>query len=48
MLTDTAYDPNSVEIKNGQTILWTNNDTAFHTVTSGKVRGSDAGQLFDS
>ncbi|MDN5847829.1 MAG: plastocyanin/azurin family copper-binding protein [Candidatus Nitrosocosmicus sp.] len=47
-LTETAYDPNPVEITIGQTVLWTNDDSAFHTVTSGQPRESDSGQLFDS
>ncbi|CAN5621017.1 hypothetical protein BH23THE1_BH23THE1_17560 [soil metagenome] len=48
LLTDTAYEPNPVEIAVGQTVLWTNNDSAFHTVTSGEAGGPDAGQIFDS
>ena len=47
-LTDTAYSPNPIEITVGQTVVWTNDDTAFHTVTSGKFGAADAGQLFDS
>ena len=47
-LTDDAYSPNPVEITVGQTVLWTNDDTAFHTVTSGTVGAADAGKLFDS
>jgi plastocyanin len=34
--------------KIGQTILWTNDDSAFHTVTSEEVGDLDAGQIFDS
>lgn len=48
LLTDTAYEPNPVELAVGQTILWTNNDSAFHTVTSGEAGEPDAGQIFDS
>lgn len=47
-LTDNAYSPNPVEVKVGQTVQWTNDDTAFHTVTSGTLGAADAGQLFDS
>ncbi|VFJ13079.1 cupredoxin domain-containing protein [Candidatus Nitrosocosmicus franklandus] len=47
-LTDTAYSPNPIEITVGQTVVWTNDDTAFHTVTSGSIGAPDAGQLFDS
>ena len=34
-LTDTAYNPNPIEVNVGQTVLWTNDDFSFHTVTSG-------------
>lgn len=48
MFTDTAYDPNPIEITVGETIVWTNDDRAFHTVTSGEAGDEDAGQIFDS
>jgi plastocyanin len=48
MFTDTAYDPNPIEIGVGETIVWTNDDRAFHTVTSGEAGAEDAGQVFDS
>ena len=32
-LTDTAYQPNPISIKVGDTIEWTNDDTSVHTVT---------------
>ena len=48
LLTETAYDPNPIEISIGQTILWTNDDTVFHTVTSGESGEPDSGQIFDS
>jgi len=47
-LTDDAYSPNPIEITVGQTVVWTNDDTVFHTVTSGSLGASDAGKLFDS
>ena len=47
-LTDDSYSPNPVEVTVGQTVLWTNDDTAFHTVTSGTIGAADAGQIFDS
>ncbi len=47
-LTDTAYNPNPVEVTVGQTVVWTNDDSAFHTVTSGTVGAADAGKAFDS
>jgi plastocyanin len=47
-LTDKAYSPNPINVKVGQTVVWTNDDSAFHTVTSGTVGGSDVGKEFDS
>jgi plastocyanin len=47
-LTDDAYNPNPVEVAVGQTVVWTNDDNVFHTVTSGTVGADDAGQQFDS
>ncbi len=47
-LTDTAYSPNPIEVTVGQTVLWTNDDSAFHTVTSGSAGAPDVGKAFDS
>jgi plastocyanin len=47
-LTDTAYNPNPIEVNIGQTVLWTNDDFSFHTVTSGKVGDTNSGSVFDS
>ena len=47
-LTDTAYSPNPIQATVGQTVVWTNDDSAFHTVTSGTVGAPDAGKEFDS
>ena len=47
-LTDTAYSPNPIEITVGQTVVWTNDDSAFHTVTSGTAGAADVGKEFDS
>jgi plastocyanin len=47
-LTNTAYSPNPIEIGIGDTVIWTNNDDAFHTVTSGIIGAADSGELFDS
>ncbi|VFJ14417.1 cupredoxin domain-containing protein [Candidatus Nitrosocosmicus franklandus] len=47
-LTENGYDPDPVQVKVGQTVVWTNNDIAFHTVTSGLPGDPDAGALFDS
>jgi plastocyanin len=32
-LTDTAYQPNSTNIKVGDSVIWTNDDSSTHTVT---------------
>lgn len=47
-LTEGGYDPDPVRVKVGQTVVWTNNDIAFHTITSGLPGDPDAGTLFDS
>ena len=47
-LTDTAYDPNPIQVNVGQTVLWINEDFSFHTVTSGAVGHTEAGRIFDS
>ena len=47
-LTDTAFSPNSIEVTVGQTVVWTNDDSAFHTVTSGTAGAADVGKEFDS
>jgi plastocyanin len=45
-LTDTAYQPNPVQVSVGDTVTWTNDDTQPHTVTSGQ-NGQPDGR-FDS
>ena len=45
-LTDTAFQPNPVQVSVGDTITWTNDDTQPHTVTSGQ-NGQPDGR-FDS
>ena len=45
--TDSCYLPSSLEIRVGDTVSWSNDDSAAHTVTSGSVSG-DAGTIFDS
>lgn len=47
-LTDTAYYPNPVEVNVDQTVVWTNEDFSFHTVTSGDVGDTNSVRLFDS
>ncbi|AFU59207.1 putative blue (type 1) copper domain protein [Candidatus Nitrososphaera gargensis Ga9.2] len=47
-LNDTAYSPNPIEIKRGDTVTWVNKDFDQHTVTSGSFGEKDAGDEFDS
>jgi plastocyanin len=47
-LTDTAYTPNPIETSVNQTVVWTNDDFTFHTVTSGSAGAADVGKAFDS
>jgi plastocyanin len=43
-----AYSPNPAEIKAGETVTWTNDDSQIHTATSGTVGAEDSGTVFDS
>lgn len=45
--TNDCFDPPILEIKQGETVLWTNEDTAAHTVTSGTAADGPDGS-FDS
>ena len=45
--TNSCFLPSSLEIRIGDTVSWSNDDSAAHTVTSGSVSG-DAGTIFDS
>ena len=45
-LTDTAYQPNPVQVSVGTTVTWTNDDSQPHTVTSGENSTPDG--RFDS
>lgn len=47
-LTENGYSPDPVEVTIGQPVVWTNDDTAFHTITSGLPGDPDVGALFDS
>lgn len=47
-LGDKAYSPDHLKIKVGSTVLWTNDDSNMHTVTSGTPNSPDAGASFDS
>ena len=44
--TSTCYSPDSIEIQVDDTVMWSNDDTAAHTVTSGKDVTPDG--VFDS
>ena len=45
--TNSCFDPYSVSINAGDTIIWTNDDTSPHTVTSGTAAGAPD-EIFDS
>jgi plastocyanin len=48
-MTDKAYSPNPMNVKVGDTVTWTNDDSQAHTVTSGKHSSDpDKGKVFDS
>jgi plastocyanin len=44
-----GFDPKEINVKVGDTVKWTNNDIALHTVTSGKDRSDpNKGKDFNS
>jgi len=43
-----CFDPAQVNVAPGDTVTWTNADTASHTVTSGKPSDNQTGTVFDS
>lgn len=47
-LEDKAYVPNPAEVKVGESVTWTNDDSQIHTATSGAVGAEDSGSVFDS
>lgn len=47
-LNETAYQPNPIQIEEGDTVTWVNKDFDPHTVTSGAFGDEDAGDEFDS
>jgi plastocyanin len=47
-LGDKSFSPNHTKVKVGSSIIWTNDDSIIHTVTSGTPNTPDAGQVFDS
>ena len=48
-LTEKAYSPPAPkEVKVGQKVIWTNDDSVQHTITSGTTGSPDSGKEFDS
>ncbi|SRR6266487_3393042 len=47
-LGEKAYQPNPVEIKAGQSVIWANNDLTTHTVTEGNPSTNVPAKGFDS
>lgn len=45
---NTCYDPWNLSAEKGTGIMWYNNDTTSHTITSGKPSDDQTGQIFDS
>jgi plastocyanin len=45
---DKAFSPNPAEVKAGESVTWTNDDSQIHTATSGAVGAEDSGRVFDS
>jgi plastocyanin len=43
-----SYQPNTIQVKVGDTVTWTNTDDALHTVTSGSGTDENMGAEFDS
>ena len=42
------YQPNTTQVRVGDTVSWTNDDDTLHTVTSGSGTDENAGTSFDS
>ncbi len=43
-----SYKPNPINITEGDTITWINNDIVIHTVTSGSANSKNIGKIFNS
>jgi predicted secreted protein with PEFG-CTERM motif len=43
-----CFDPANAQVASGDTVTWTNDDTASHTVTSGNPNDNQTGTVFDS
>ena len=46
--TDQCFDPSTIIVSTGAEIVWSNDDTALHTVTSGALRNGGPDGIFDS
>ena len=46
--TDQCFDPSTVTIDAGGEVVWSNDDTAVHTITSGTLRDGGPDGVFDS
>ena len=46
--TDQCFDPSTVTIEAGGEVVWSNDDTAVHTITSGALRDGGPDGVFDS
>ena len=45
---DDCFNPSTLKIKRGESVLWSNEDSAAHTVTSGSIDGGGPDGNFDS
>ena len=45
---DKMYTPAKLNVSKGTTVVWRNDDTTFHTVTSGNPDVNDSAVVFDS
>jgi len=43
-----TFDPPILAVSKGTTVLWKNDDSSLHTVTSGTAEGDQPGAIFDS
>lgn len=46
--TDHCFDPSTIIVDTGAEIVWSNDDTAVHTITSGALRNGGPDGIFDS
>jgi plastocyanin len=45
---DKAYSPNPIDVKVGEGVTWSNDDSQIHSATSGAAGSADSGSVFDS